>query len=910
MLASQTSSGGDPIHSLLNAISHKLVDFPVALRNQIEDDLQSIRSYVDQGAAAESAARHSELAESINDGFVELDRDWRFIYVNQRAANNVGYSRVDLVGKNMWELFPSLLGTPSEQVFRQVMEQRQPASFETVGTITDKWYNNRVYPSNEGITIFWIDITERKQAEKALRESEARLRRIAQAGRVGFVEWNASKDSAYWNAEHYELFGFEPGSPISWQRWAQGVHPDDRERVFENSARLLERGRSEGQVHGHKDEYRFIREDGSMVWIESDISVEMVGSEQIVRGVVRDITERKQSEEMLRYHASLVDNIPEAALSTDASFHILSWNQGAEKMYGWKANEVLGKPVSLFLQTEYLDHTTSADAAQQLFGQGQWKGEVIQRRKDGSQFYVSASLVLLKDGAGNNNGTFAVNHDITERKRAEEALKKANNDLTIERNRLLAIMEALPIGVSILDQNGGVIRTNKGFDEVWGGSLPPTHSVDDFEAYQAWWVDSGLPLKPEEWAAAQAVQKGETVTGQFLQIQRFDGRQAFVLNSGAPIRNANGEIVGSTVAIFDITQLIEAENALRESQDRFRVAVNTAPILVYTCDLELRYTWIYNPLRGFRAEDVLGKRDDEVLPSEAAAELIAAKRKALDTGQGGMQEVKVPLNDEDTYYLLATDPIRDAYGNVTGLTCSAIDITDQKRLQAQQQEQAIQIEVQQRLSEQREQDRYAIARDLHDGPIQTLSGSMFQLHMIKEVFPDLALEKELSQLGEDIKGAIQELRDLLNELRPPALIQFGFSKVARMLIEDFRERYPGIEIELEVVEEDTLLSKDTHLTLFRIFQAGINNIVRHSDAGKAWVVFKIEQDCFLLEIRDNGKGFELPKDYSQLPRHGHYGLVGMKERSEVIGASFSVSTAPGEGTRIMVNGPCSGKNLR
>ena len=107
------------------------------------------------------------------------------------------------------------------------------------------------------------DIIERAQAEEALRESEARLRRIAEAGRIGFFEWNASKDTAYWSPEHYELFGFEPGSPISWQRWLQGVHPDDRERVVENAARLLERARSEGQVQGHKDEYRFIRADGS-----------------------------------------------------------------------------------------------------------------------------------------------------------------------------------------------------------------------------------------------------------------------------------------------------------------------------------------------------------------------------------------------------------------------------------------------------------------------------------------------------------------------------------------------------------------------------------------------------------------------------------------------------------------------
>ena len=78
--------------------------------------------------------------------------------------------------------------------------------------------------------------TERLQAEEALRESEERLGRIAQAGRIGFVEWNAARDTAYCRSEHYSLLGFEPDSPINWQRWIEGVHPDDRERMAQNAA--------------------------------------------------------------------------------------------------------------------------------------------------------------------------------------------------------------------------------------------------------------------------------------------------------------------------------------------------------------------------------------------------------------------------------------------------------------------------------------------------------------------------------------------------------------------------------------------------------------------------------------------------------------------------------------------------
>ncbi len=119
----------------------------------------------------ESERNASEILESIRDGFFSLDRNWTFTYINQRAAENVGRTREYLALKNIWKEFPEIQNTEMGSVFRQVMLDRRPRRFEQWGVLTDKLYEIRVYPGSEGgISVYWLDITARKQAEEALRE--------------------------------------------------------------------------------------------------------------------------------------------------------------------------------------------------------------------------------------------------------------------------------------------------------------------------------------------------------------------------------------------------------------------------------------------------------------------------------------------------------------------------------------------------------------------------------------------------------------------------------------------------------------------------------------------------------------------------------------------------------------------
>ena len=151
--------------------------------------------------------------------------------------------------------------------------------------------------------------------------------------------------------------------------------------------------------------------------------------------------------------------------------------------------------------------------------------------------------------------------------------KRAEKSLHLERSRLAATVENSPVGIAVTDEKGGNIHSNAVFENIWGKPLPPAHDIRDYKNYQAWWADTGKPLLPEEWASAEVIRTGKRVVGQLLEIQRFDGRRAFILNSAAPIFDAKGRLAGSVVAITDVTDRRRAEEALKKAHEKLEIRV-------------------------------------------------------------------------------------------------------------------------------------------------------------------------------------------------------------------------------------------------------------------------------------------------------------------------------------------------
>ena len=302
-----------------------------------------------------------------------------------------------------------------------------------------------------------------------------------------------------------------------------------------------------------------------------------------------EINERKRSEEVLRENEERLRLVLRASSTGTFEIDLLTgagrWNETEFELLGLHPGEVPAGPETFF---NYVYHE---DAMQLRLGwekallTGKLESEFRIVRPDGEVRWLKARGSFMYEGAtgADTSGARAirfmgVNFDITELKKAEEALVIAHATVVDDRNRQEAIMRALPVGLAITNKLGGNIASNPAFERIWGAPRPPANHINDYIAYQAWWADSGRLVQPEEWAAAQAVRYGETVIGQEMEIQRFNGAHAFVLNSAAPIHDNQGRITGCAVAIMDITERKLAEKALRKSEENLTMALQTAEV--------------------------------------------------------------------------------------------------------------------------------------------------------------------------------------------------------------------------------------------------------------------------------------------------------------------------------------------
>ena len=200
----------------------------------------------------------------------------------------------------------------------------------------------------------------------------------------------------------------------------------------------------------------------------------------------------------------------------------------------------------------------------------------------------------------------------------------------------------------------------------------------------------------------------------------------------------------------------------------------------------------------------------------------------------------------------------------------------------------------------REEERESLARELHDQAIQDLVGLKFHL---AELVPNAQ-----AGLQAEIDGVIGTLRELCADLRPPALDRMGLVATLRAYIDDFAVR-TEMPVELRVEGEERRLSAETELAFFRVAQEALANARRHAQSPKTEVVLRFDEEAVSLNVVDRGRGFEVPEGFGVLVDAGHFGLMGMHERLELVGGTLRVTSEPSRGTTIVARVP-SGPSSR
>lgn len=219
-------------------------------------------------------------------------------------------------------------------------------------------------------------------------------------------------------------------------------------------------------------------------------------------------------------------------------------------------------------------------------------------------------------------------------------------------------------------------------------------------------------------------------------------------------------------------------------------------------------------------------------------------------------------------------------------------------------------EVQRRLIDRNEADRIELARDLHDGPMQELYGIIFQLDMLNTENKAENDEPTLESIKEKVLQVIDSLRTTSRELRPPALAPYGLEKAIRSHAETLQQAHPDLKINIQLDSDGQSLPEPVRMSLYRIYQTAVTNVIRHANATTATIRFRIDDQQASLEVQDDGCGFEVPRRWIELARKGHLGLVGAVERAEAAGGRLDVESKPGKGTLIRVTVPRSNGWLR
>ena len=631
-----------------------------------------------EDARREAEEERSALLEEAPVAIVHTDLKGEITYVNQRFESESGYSRGEIIGKSGLQLgwFPAdtlellgkrisarLAGSPPkhwETEFR--CKNGQWIWIELEGKILAR------SGAPVGFQIIATNITERKQAEQALRCSEERYRTILEEMEEGYYEVDLAGSFTFVNDAMCRMLGYSRDA-LTGMNYKTFTPKEDIKAIFE----------AYNTVYRTGEPLRWfpmveVKRDGTRVLVEDSVLPVRNDEGQIVgfRGVSRDVTERKLAEEALElqraYFQQLFNNSPDAIVILDTETKLVEANKAFEKLFGYSCAEIKGRTIKELIIPE--DRLEEASAVFRMVLQGRVvRKELVRRCKDGGLLDVSMVAYPVRFDS-KLVGIYSIYSDITERKRAEEALRQSEEKYRTILEEMEDAYFEVDLGGHFTFANNSVSR-DLGYskEELIAMSYKKFTVEEDIESVSRLFNEvyrTGVPNKGFSWRTI-----------------RKDGLQGFVEASVSPSRNNKGETIGFRGVGRDVTERKRMEDALRESERRLRlISENSRDII---CLHDADHTYIYvspacKEILGYGSDELVGTDPWKLVHPEDLESLRREGQEKALRGLPVLLSYRVrKTTGEYIWFESASQLLKDDAGSVLGFVTSSRDITERKK---------------------------------------------------------------------------------------------------------------------------------------------------------------------------------------------------------------------------------------
>jgi len=725
----------------------------------------------------------------------------------------------------------------------------------------------------------------RRKTETELNLSNDRLRQAMEAGKTLGWDWDVKTGRDRWFGDLRTIFGMQSNSYSGRvEDFHRLVHPEDRALVGKAVADARQSRKP------YAAEFRVVRPDGTVRWITArgEFNYDANGDAERMLGMSVDITERKLAEEALKKSEEKFSKAfrksPMLLTVTALKDHrYLDVNEAFEQISGWRREEVIGRtPFDLNL---WVDPDQRVRMAKEIQAKGTLRNVEVAFRSKSGEVRLGLGSAELIEIAGEPCLLTMVT-DITERKRIQEQLQ-------ISEARLAGIVGSAMDAVIATDAERNIVLFNTTAEKVFGCPADEAigTAIDRF-------VPERFRLAHKEqmrlFGMGEFANRGVDKRGILFGLRA--GGEEFPMEASISHLEANGQQL-FTVVVRDVTERKKAEQLLRESEERFRLVANTAPVLIWMAGADKLCTYFNQPWLEFTGRPLkadLGNGWTEVVHPDDRSTLLDTYIQVFD--RRGRFEMEYRLRRHDGEYRWVSDvgvPRFNTDGSFAGYIGSCMDVTERKIA-----EEAL-SNMAGKLIEAHEEERRWIGRELHDDINQRIALLSIELDRWNQSAGSSAdthdhirrISQRLVEIGEDIQA-------LSHRLHSSKLEYLGIVVAAQSFCRELSEQYK-VQISFSHSEIPRNLPKEIALCLFRVLQESLQNAVKHSGAQEFTVEFRGRRGELQLSVIDAGRGFNL----EDVANPTGLGLISMQQRLQLVNGELSIVSEVGRGTAIYARVP-------